>query len=113
MDDIKLALYLVPDIHDVNKGNKVITDLILLADKYHVPKDRIKKSSLPLPQHIKEKIKERNIKCIGNHSDSRIPQLRKQITDSIGQNRADQWKQNLDRIAYHKKNSHTLWNTIK
>jgi len=37
-EDIELALHSVPDIHDFRIGNKDITDLILLADKHHVPK---------------------------------------------------------------------------
>jgi len=113
MEDIELALYSEPDILDVHKGNKVITDLILLADKHHVPKGRIKNLLEPLPQHIKTKIKERNNICIDNHSDSGIPQLSKKITDSTGQHKTDQWKQYFDQIVDHKENSHTLWNTIK
>jgi len=76
------------------------------------PKGLIKNLSQPLQQHIKEKIKERNIISIANHSGSRIPQLSKEITDSIGQFRTDQWKKHLEQIGDHKENSHTLWNTI-
>jgi len=75
------------------------------------PKGLIKNLSQPLQQHIKEKIKERNIISIANHSGSRIPQLSKEITDSIGQHRTDQWKK--DQIGDHKENFHILWNTIK
>jgi len=60
-----------------------MTDLILFADKHHVPKGRIKNLSQPLPQHITEKIKEKNFIRIPNHSDSHILQLSKEITDPI------------------------------
>jgi len=55
----------------------------LLADKHHVPKGRFKNLSQPLPQQIKEKIKERNIIRIANHSDFRIPQLGKALDNCL------------------------------
>ena len=44
--------------------------------------------------------------------DPLIPQLNNEITKQIVKHRDEQWKEKLDQIGDHKKNSHTLWNTI-
>jgi len=73
-EDIEIALSTAQNIYDVHKGNKVITDLIISADR----------------RHIKKKIKERNILRISNHCDPRFLRLNKEITDLIGKHRTDQ-----------------------
>src|SRR3989442_1349235 len=44
--------------------------------------------------------------------DPLIPQLNNEITKQIVKHRDEQWKEKLDQIGDHKKNSHTFWNTI-
>ena len=92
--------------------NTTLTNLILLADKHHIPQGRLKKLYQPLPQHIKDTIKERNTLRNINLIDSRVTPLSNEITKQIGQYRSDQWKAKLEQIGDCKKNSHTLWKTI-
>jgi len=61
MEDIELALHSVPDIHDVHKGSKVITELILLADKHQVSKGGIKNFSQPLRNTSKRELKKETL----------------------------------------------------
>src|SRR6267154_1662858 len=78
----------------------------------HIPKGRIKKLNQPLPEHITDLIKARNTLRTNNHLDPHISSFNKEISKLIDIHRTDQWKVKLDQIGDHKKNSHTLWNTI-
>src|SRR5688572_1390901 len=73
---------------------------------------RLKKLNQPLTKHITDIIKERNTLRATKPADPRITTLSNKITQLIGKHRAEQWKAKLDQIGDHKKNSHTLWNTI-
>src|SRR5437867_8046154 len=111
-EEIELSLLDSQTPTNVHAANKHLTNLILLADKHHIPKGRIKKLNQPLPDNIKDKIKERNRLRDLNPKDSRITPLSKEITSQIFVHRNEQWKVKLDQIGDHKKNSRTLWNTI-
>ena len=111
-EEIELSIQDAPAPNNVHSANKCLTNLILLADKHHIPKGRIKKLNQPLPNHIKDVLRDRNNLRSTNPTDSRIAPLNKEISKLIENHRADQWRDTLDKIGDHKKNSHTLWNTI-
>src|SRR6267154_6690230 len=111
-EEIELNLQDVPTPDNVHSANKYLTNLILLADKHHIPKGRIKKLNQPLSEHITDLLNARNILRKNTPFDPHIPFLNKDITKLINIHRTDQWKAKLEQIGDHKKNSHTLWNTI-
>src|SRR5688572_5747746 len=111
-DEIEHSLHEATTPDSVHSANNTLTNLILLADKHHIPKGRLKKLDQPLPQHSKDTIRERNILRNRNPTDSRITPLSNEITKQIGQYRSDQWKAKLEQVGNSKKNSHTLWKTI-
>ena len=111
-NEIELSLEDIEAPENVHSANKLLTNLILLADKHHIPKGRLKNLHQPLPKHINDRIKERNIRRNINSSDPTIPSLSNEITKLISEHRSAQWKTKLDQIGDHKENSHTLWNTI-
>ena len=101
-----------PSQDNVHLANKRLTNLILSADKHHIPKGRIKKLNQPLPKHINDLIKTRNLIRNKNPMDPSIHQRNSEITKLVNEHRTEQWKKKLEQIGDHKKNSHTLWNTI-
>ena len=111
-NEIELSLKETEEPENVHSANKLLTNLILLADKQYIPKGRLKNLHQPLPKHINDRIKERNTLRNTNSSDPSIPSLSNEITKLIREHRTTQWKTKLDQIGDHKKNSHTLWNTI-
>jgi len=110
--EIEDALINTPQSTNVHTANAILTNQILLADKHHIPKGRFKKVNQPLPQHINDMIKQRNILRNSNPSDSNIKTLNDNITKLISEHKAEIWKTKLDQIGTHNKNSHTLWRTI-
>src|SRR5688572_13525414 len=53
-DEIEHSLHEATTPNNVPSANNTHTNLILLADKRHIPKGRLKKLDQPLPQHIKD-----------------------------------------------------------
>jgi RNA polymerase subunit RPABC4/transcription elongation factor Spt4 len=111
-EEIENNIQSAPTPENVHHSNKLLTNLILLADKHYIPKGKVKDINHPLPQNIKQKIKERNILREKNPSDPLIIPLSKEITQMIHKNRRSTWESKLDQIGNHKKNSHKYWNTI-
>jgi hypothetical protein len=97
---------------NVHLANKILTNQILLADKHHIPKGRFKRVNQPLPKHINDVIKQRNILRKSNPLDPNIQSLNENITKLISDHKTEQWKTKLEQIGTHNKNSHTLWRTI-
>ena len=58
--EIETAVEDTTDPVDVHNSNRIITNLILKADKHHVPKGKINTHHLLLSENIRSKISERN-----------------------------------------------------
>ena len=110
--EIENVLQNTPPPTNVHMANTLLTNQILLADKHHIPKGRFKKVNQPLPQHIIDIIKQRNVLRNSNHLDPNIKTLNDKITKLISEHKAELWKTKLEQIGTHNKNSHTLWKTI-
>lgn len=111
-NEIELALRDTETPDNIHYANKFLTNVILLADKHHIPKGRRKNLHQPLPKHINDCIKERNHLRSADPTDPRIITRNKEINNLISKHRSEQWKTKLDQIGDHNKNSGTLWNTI-
>src|SRR6478735_356151 len=97
---------------DVHIGNKIITNIILNADKHNIPKGKVKSHSILQPKEIRDKIDERNKLRKENSKDPKIKDLNLEINKMIQDNKAKIWKEKLDQNWDHKTNTHKLWNTI-
>src|SRR6267154_1985814 len=61
-EEIELSLQdTIYGIPTLTIANKYLTNLILVAGKHHIPKGKIKKLNQPLPEHIMDSVKRRNI----------------------------------------------------
>ena len=60
-NSIENALTDTTDVADVHKSNKILTLLLLDADKHYIPKGKIRPNNPLLPENIRAQIKERDI----------------------------------------------------
>ena len=99
--------------HNIHKANKTLTEIILQADKNNIPKGHIKATIKPIPEHIRNKITERNNMRMKNPTDTNITNINNEITHDIAKHRQQLWKEKLEGDWSHSKNTHILWSTIK
>ena len=94
-------------------GNKLITNIILAADKQYVPKGKIKPKDKLLPEEIRLKIRDRDEIHKNDPLDDRLRDLNRQIDQDIHKYREDLWRQHLDGDWDHRRNTYKLWTTIQ
>ena len=85
-----MAAYYYANPNNVHTGNKILTNAILIADKYHIPKGKINTHHKPLPEHINSKIKLRNSTRTANPKDPEIETLNKEINKLISTHKTNQ-----------------------
>ena len=100
------------DVTDVHKSNKILTLLLLDADKHYIPKGKIRPNNPLLPENIRAQIKERDIIKANDPTDNRLEHLNKDISQAIQTHRSGIWKEHLDGHWDHRRNTHILWKTI-
>ena len=82
-EEIESSLQDIAPPNNIHLANKTITDLILNADKHHIPKGKIKPNMKLLPEDIRLQIQERNQVRTINRTDPQLPELNRQIDKSI------------------------------
>jgi hypothetical protein len=102
----------VPPPNDVHTANKILTNLILRADRHHIPKGRINNKIKLLPQEIRNSIKTRNRIRTTDPHDERLHRLNLEIDRDIENYKTDIWKEHLEGAWDHRQNTNTLWKTI-
>ena len=102
-----------PTPNNVHIGNTILTNAILMADKYHIPKGKINTHHTPLPENITNKIKLRNSIRATNPKDPAIESLNKEINKLISIHKTNQWKEKLNGKWDHKSNTYTYWKTLE
>ena len=100
------------DVTDVHKSNKILTLLLLDADKHYIPKGKIRPNNPLFPENIRAQIKERDIIKANDPTDNRLEHLNKDISQAIQTHRSGIWKEHLDGHWDHRRNTHILWKTI-
>ena len=110
--DIEDTLANTPRTDNVHESNKIITDAILQADKKHIPKGKINNKHKLLPEHIRDKIKQRDIERTKDSTNTNLSDMNKEISSLIQKHKQDIWQQKLDGNWDHRQNTHILWNTI-
>ena len=98
---------------DTHTANKILTNIILNADKHNSPKGKIQHNCKLLPEDIRTKINTRNNIRKHNPLDPNLAQLNNEITSDIQHHKTALWKSHLDGNWDHRENTHTLWNTLK
>ena len=111
-NSIENALTDTTDVTDVHKSNKILTLLLLDADKHYIPKGKIRPNNPLLPENIRAQIKERDIIKANDPTDNRLEHLNKDISQAIQTHRSGIWKEHLDGHWDHRQNTHILWKTI-
>ena len=111
-EEIESSLQDIAPPTNIHLANKTITNLILNADKHHIPKGKIKPNMKLLPEDIRLQIQERNQVRTINRTDPKLPELNRQIDKSIQDHKTALWREHLNDNWDHRHNSHKLWKTI-
>ena len=98
---------------DTHTANKILTNIILNADKHNIPKGKIHHNCKLLSEDIRTKINTRNNIRKHNPLDPNLAQLNNEITSDIENHKTALWKSHLDGNWDHRENTHTLWKTLK
>src|SRR4029077_8820399 len=96
----------------VHTSNKLITNLILKADKHHIPKGKIHTHHLLLPENIRNKISERNNLRKNDSKNPNLTEMNKEINKLIQTHRSNLWKEKLNENWSHKTNSNKFWKIL-
>lgn len=91
-------------------ANRIITNLILQADKHHIPKGKIRNKEKLLPEEIRQLITNRNQIRADNPLDDRLEEINKDISDRIKRHKTELWKDFLDEQWDHRQNTHFMEN---
>ena len=110
--EIETALEDTTDPADVHSSNKIITNLILKADKHHIPKGKINSHHLLLPENIRSKINERNKLRKKDSKNPNFNEMNKEINKLIQTHRSNLWKEKLNENWNHKINTKKFWQIL-
>ena len=97
---------------NIHTANIIFTNIILMADKQNIPKDKMHSNCRLLPEDIVCKITQRNNIRRANTCDPALKLLNEEITSDIQKHKQNIWKEHLDAHWDHRHNTHTLWKTI-
>ena len=110
--EIEEALQDTPITDNVHTANKILTNIILSADKHHIPKGKIHNKSKLLPDHIRVLIEQRNALRTQDPTHPDLEQMNANIDNHIQTHKTDLWKEHLDKDWSHKHDTHVLWKTV-
>ena len=97
-----------------HKLNKQITEAIIEADKKFIPKGNIRTKSQPIPEPIRNKIKQRNEMRANDPQNPEITNLNVQIKQEIRSHKTNIWKEKTSSDAWSKSNNQQIyWITMK
>src|SRR6476661_3830119 len=98
-EEIEQALSNTPVPDNVHTSNKLLTNLILTADKHHIPKGQVKTQNSILPAPIRDLIKTRNNLRRTKPTDRNLKQLNNDVTKCISDHKTNLWKTNLNKTG--------------
>src|SRR6476469_891589 len=90
------ALSNTPAPDNVHTSNKLLTNLILTADKHHIPKRQVKTRNSILPAPIRDLLKRKNNLRRTKPTDPNLKQLNDDITKRISDHKMNLWKDKLE-----------------
>ena len=111
-EETETAFSLMAPPSNSHTANKTFTDIILHADKHHIPKGKMQSNCKLLPEHIRHKITIRDTLRSHNSCDPTLKDLNLEITTLIQEHKTNLWREHLNKHWDHKHNTHTLWRTI-
>ena len=97
---------------NIHTANRIFTNIILMAGKHNIPKDKMHSNCRLLPKDIVCKITQRNNIRRANTCDPALKLLHAEITSDIQKYKQNIWKEHLDAHWDHRHNTHILWKTI-
>ena len=97
---------------NIHTANITFRNIILMADKHNIPKEKMHSHCRLLPDHIVCKITQRNNTRRANTCDPALKFLNEEITSDIQKHKQNLWKEHLDAHWDHRHNTHILGKTI-
>ena len=97
---------------NIHTANRIFTNIILMADKHHIPKGKMHSNCKFLPEDIVCKITQRNNIRRPNTCDPAVKLLHEEITSDIQTHKQNIWNEHLDAHWDQRHNTHILWKTI-
>ena len=110
--EVEGALADIEPPQDVHQSSRILTNLILSADKHNIPKGKMRNRHKILPQVIRTAIQHRNNVRHSNPKDPQLPELNKNIDKQIQEHKTQLWREHLEDDWDHRHNTHKLWKTI-
>jgi hypothetical protein len=110
--DIENTLTNTAPVTNVHTSTQILTKAILMADKHHIPKGRIKDTCSLLPLEIRKLIAHRDNTRKQNPTDNTLTALNNNIDSAIQKHKAALWQEKISGNWDHKTNTHILWQTI-
>ena len=95
-EEIEQALSNTPAPDNVHTSNKLLTNVILTADKHHIPKGQVKTRNSILPAPIRDLINTRNNLHRTKPTDPNLKQINDDITKRISDHKTNLWKNKLE-----------------
>ena len=93
---------------NIHTANIIFSNIILMADKHNIQKDKMHRYYRLLPDHIVCKITQRNNIRRANTCDPALKLLNEEITSDIQKHKQNIWKNYWD----HRHNTQIMWKTI-
>ena len=84
----------------IHTANIIFTNIILMADKHNISKDKMHSNCRLLPDHIVCKITQRNHIRRANTCDPALKLLNEEITSDIQKHKQNLWNEHLDVVVY-------------
>ena len=97
---------------NIHTANIIFANIMLMAHKHNIPKEKMHSNCRLLPEDIVCKITQRNNIRRANTYDPALKLLNEEITSDIQKHKQNIWKEHLDAHCDHRHNTHTLWKTI-
>ena len=97
---------------NIHTANISFTNIILMADKHNIPKDKMHSNCRLLRDHILCKITQRDNIRKSNTCDPAPKLINEEITSDIQKHKQNLWMEQLDAHWDHRHHTHILWKTI-
>ena len=97
---------------NIHTANRIFTNIMLMADKYNIPKVKMHSNCRLLPDHIVYKITQRNNIRRANSCDLALKLPNEEITSDIQKHQQNLWKEHLDAHWDPRHTAHIIWKII-
>ena len=97
---------------DWQKGEKILRAIILKAASHHIPSERHRINTEPVPTEILENMRARDDLRSRDPTSPTLPEMNYEITRTTNKHKRQKWRQFVETLD-HKTDPTKLWRTIK